>query len=137
VFAQFPLGASKQEIIDYFGQNISYAGVQEYKTSNGTDALNFTKIRVVGDYTFYFNDNDECTSYVETYDKKDVNEVIWRFDRKLCRINATNWSDEDNTFSVTLLDHPKKGANFIAIVYRPAVTVDMQQNSTTTTLAAN
>src|SRR3569623_599194 len=117
-FAQFPLGASKQEIKNYFGQYVSYANVQEYKTGNdGGEAVNFTKVRVVGDYTFYFNDKDECISYVETYDKKDADEVIWRFDRKFCRLASNIWAAEDESFNATLLMNPRKGANYISIVY--------------------
>lgn len=132
-FAQFPLGASKEEIKDYFGQHVSYANVQEYKTKSG-EALNFTKVRVVGDYTFNFNEKDECISYVETYDKKDVDEVVWRFDRKFCRLASNIWGAEDESFNVTLVENPKKGANYISIVYRPVVKTDLQQG---TTLAAN
>ena len=132
-FAQFPLGASKADIKAYFGQNVSYANVQEYKTKGG-EALNFTKVRIVGDYTFYFNDQDVCTSYVETYDKNETDEVIWRFDRKFCRLASNIWGAEDESFNVTMIQNPKKGANFIAIVYRPVVKTDLQQG---TALASN
>lgn len=130
-FAQFPLGATKEEIKTYFGENVSYANVQEFKTANGTEALCFTKVRVIGDYTFLFNFEGVCTSYVETYDKKDMNEVVWRFDRKFCRLGTTIWSDEDNTYNVTMVANPKKGANFISITYKPVAP------AATSTLASN
>jgi len=133
-FAQFPLGASKDEVKSYFDQNVSYANIQEYKTKDGSDALNFTKVRIVGDYTFYFNDQDVCTSYVETYDKNQTDEVIWRFDRKFCRLASNTWGAEDESFNVTMIKNPKKGSNYISIVYSPIVKTDVQPGST---LAAN
>ncbi|MGZ3751799.1 MAG: hypothetical protein ACXVAU_11015, partial [Mucilaginibacter sp.] len=69
-FAQFPLGSDRNEIKAYFDKNVSYASVGEFKTDDGTDALCFTKVKVVGDYTFYFDNNGLCTSYVVTYDEK-------------------------------------------------------------------
>jgi hypothetical protein len=128
-FAQFPLGASKGEIKNYFDQNVSYANIQEYKTKNGGEAVNFTKVRVVGDYTFYFNDQDVCISYVETYDKNQTDEVIWRFDRKFCRLASDVWGSEDESFNVTMVKNPKKGANFISIVYSPVVSADLKPGS--------
>jgi hypothetical protein len=133
-FAQFPLGASKDEIKNYFDQNVSYANIQEFKTVNGGEALNFTKVRVVGDYTFYFNDRDTCVSYVETYDKNQTDEVIWRFDRKFCRLADNTWGSEDESFNITMIKNPKKGANFISIVYKPVVNTDLKPGSS---LASN
>ena len=130
-FAQFPLGATKEEIKSYFGENVSYANVQEFKTANGSEALCFTKVRIIGDYTFLFNFDGVCTSYVETYDKKDMSEVVWRFDRKFCRLGTTIWGDEDNSYNVTLVANPKKGANFISIIYKPVTP------ASTNTLASN
>lgn len=133
-FAQFPLGASKDQIKNYFDQNVSYANIQEFKTAKGGEALNFTKVRIVGDYTFYFNDQDVCTSYVETYDKDQTDEVIWRFDRKFCRLASNIWAAEDESFNITMIKNPKKGANYISIVYRPVVNADLKPGSS---LASN
>ncbi|MFI5160435.1 MAG: hypothetical protein ACHQHN_04120 [Sphingobacteriales bacterium] len=130
-FAQFPLGANKENITTYFAVNVQYASAQEYKTKTG-EALCFTKVRVVGDYTFQFNDEQVCTSYTETYGTKQINDVIWRMDRKFCRISGTEWTDEDGNFKITLVLHPKKGANFISVVYKPVEKPEMG-----TTLAAN
>ena len=131
-FAQFPLGANKENITSYFAVNVQYASAQEFKTKNGEEALCFTKVRVVGDYTFFFNEEQVCTSYTETYDTKQINDVIWRFDRKFCRISDTEWTDEDGSFKITLVLHPKKGANFISVVYKPVEKPEMG-----TTLASN
>lgn len=117
-FAQFPLGASKDNIAQYFEANVQYASFQEFKAKDGSDALCYTKTRVLGDYTFYFNADGTCSNYTETYDKQQLNEIIWRMDRRFCRISATEWSDEDNSFRVKLNLHPRKGANFVSITYK-------------------
>jgi hypothetical protein len=131
-FAQFPLGASKENIATYFSANVPYASAQEFKTKKGEDALCFTKMRVIGDYTFYFNEEGACASYTETYDQKQIDEIIWRFDRKFCRVSETEWTDEDGNFKMTLVLHPKKGANFISVVYKP-----VQKTVPGTALASN
>ncbi len=118
-FAQFPLGADKEEIASYFAVNVPYASAQEFKTQNGEKALCFTKVRVVGDYTFYFNEKEVCTSYTVTYDAGQVNDIIWRFDRKFCLTSATEWIDEDGNFKITLVLHPQKGANYVSVLYKP------------------
>jgi hypothetical protein len=123
-FAQFPLGANEDNITSYFAVNVQYASAQEYKTKTG-EALCFTKVRVVGDYTFFFNDEQVCTSYTETYDAKQINDVIWRFDRKFCRTSETEWTDEDGNFKIKLVRHPKKGANFISVIYKPVEKPEM------------
>lgn len=132
-FAQFPLGASKDNITSYFAGNVQYASFQEFKTKNGNEALNYTKTRVLGDYTFYFNEDGNCNCYSETYDQKQLDEIIWRMDRKFCRLSATEWSDEDNSFHLILNLHPRKGANFVSITYKPVE----QPVVSTSTLAAN
>ena len=132
-FAQFPLGADKEEIKAYFGDNISYATVQDYKTANGTEALCFTKVRVVGDYTFYFDNTGLCSSYVVTYDRNDLNEVTAIFDKNYCRTQMDKWTAEDNSFDIKLV-LPKTGQNFISLVYKPKpVDVSFSAN----TLASN
>jgi len=132
-FAQFPLGASKENITSYFAGNVQYASFQEFKTKNGNEALNYTKTRVLGDYTFYFNQDGNCEAYTETYDKQQMDELIWRMDRKFCRISATEWSDEDNSFHLTLNLKPRKGANYVSITYKPVE----QPAVSGSTLAAN
>jgi hypothetical protein len=132
-FAQFPLGANKENITAYFAGNVQYASFQQFRTKDGNEALNYTKTRVLGDYTFYFNGQGACSSYTETYDKNTLDDIIWRMDRKFCRLSATEWSDEDNSFHVTLNLRPKKGANYVSITYRPVE----QPAVNASTLAAN
>jgi hypothetical protein len=117
VFAQFPLGSKVADIKTYFAGNIPYASVQEFKTKAGEDAICFTKVKVVGDYTFYFDNNGKCSSYVVTYDENELKELMGRFDVKFCRMQETQWVAQDETFDVTLLP-AKPGENFFSIVYK-------------------
>ena len=131
-FAQFPLGSTAGQIKAYFGDNVQYASLQEFKTKDDVKAICFTKVRVVGDYTFYFDDYGKCSSYVVTYDLKDEDDVIHRFDNQFCRMEAAEWEALDKTFNVTLA--PKKaGANYFSIVYKPRPDGMMAAN----TLASN
>jgi hypothetical protein len=131
-FAQFPLGSDINKIKSYFAENISYASVQEFKTENDIDAICFTKVKVVGDYTFYFDQNGLCSSYVVTYDRKELRDLIHRFDNKFCRLLATKWVAEDGTFDASVM-LPKSGENFFSVVYRPLPPVAFKSN----TLASN
>jgi hypothetical protein len=117
-FAQFPLGAGKEDIEAYFAGNVQFASFQEFRTKSGSDAFCYTKTRVLGDYTFYFNQDGTCNTYTETFDKRQLDELTWRYDRKFCRVSATEWVDEDNCVYITLLLHPKKGANYMSLTYR-------------------
>jgi len=132
-FAQFPLGASKENITTYFADNIQFASFQEFKTKSGSDAFCYTKTRVLGDYTFYFNQDGTCNSFTETFDRKQLDELTWRYDRKFCRISATEWVDEDNSVHITLMPHPKKGANYMSLTYRSVEQAKIDPN----TLAVN
>lgn len=132
--AQFPLGSNRDRIMDYFADNVQYASLQVFKADNGTEALCFYKVRVVGDYTFYFNRDGLCTSYVETYDEKELPGVIYRFDRRFCRVSAAKWTGENNAFEITLL-YPGYGSNYFSIIYRPLIPTDFTTNINT--LASN
>ena len=127
-FAQFPLGSDKVKIKKYFDKNISYTYVQEFKTDSGTQAMCFTKVGVVGDYTFYFNNDGLCMSYEVTYDKKELTALEERFDNEFRKVFPTKWVSADNTFEITLLPH-KRGANYFCIVYKPALAVTAETNS--------
>jgi hypothetical protein len=133
VFAQFPLGSSKESIAAYFAGNVQYASFHEFKTPDGIDAFCYTKTRILGDYTLYFNEDGACSTFVETYDRKALNEIIWRYDRKFCRVSATEWIDEDNSVQITLVPHPQKGANYVSITYKPVEHSEFVTN----TLAVN
>jgi hypothetical protein len=117
-FAQFPLGASKENISEYFESSVQYASFQHFRTKDGNDALCYTKTSVLGDYTFYFDKDGLCNTYTETYDKRQLDDIIWRMDRRFCRLSAREWLDEDNSFRVALNLHPSKGANFVSITYK-------------------
>jgi hypothetical protein len=117
-FAQFPLGANKDNIYQFFERSVQFASFQEFKTKDGNEAVCYTKTRVLGDYTFYFDQEGNCGTYTETYDKRQLKDVIWRMDRRFCRISDKEWRDEDNLFHVTLNLRPLKGANFISVTYK-------------------
>src|ERR1700712_203451 len=117
-FAQFPLGSKLKDIKAYFNQNIAYASVQKFKTQDGVNAVCFTKVRVLGDYTFYFDKAGNCTSYVVTYDQRELKEVSTRFDIEFSRTQQTKWEDPDKTYDITLLP-AKSGENYFSIVYEP------------------
>jgi hypothetical protein len=117
-FAQFPLGADSGTIKAYFAQNVPYASAQDFKAEDGAKAICFTKVRVLGDYTFYFDNNEICTSYIVTYDKHELGDVTGRFDGKFCKVCPARWVSEDGSYEVTLI--PSKGAeNYFSIVYKP------------------
>ena len=129
-FAQFPLGSNVQKIKAYFAQNIPYASAQTFKAEKG-DAICFTKVRVVGDYTFYFDYNGICTEYVVTYDRKDMKDLVTRFDGQFCKLQNTKWISEEGSFAVTLVP-PGNGENFFSIVYKPTVATNFRENALAT-----
>ncbi|MDB5134494.1 MAG: hypothetical protein JWP37_1097 [Mucilaginibacter sp.] len=131
-FAQFPLGSDRGQIKAYFAENIPYASVQQFKAENGANGLCFTKVKVVGDYTFYFDYYGKCSSYVVTYDNSELPEVITRFDSEFCREEMARWSAHDKTFDVTLV-RPTNGENFFSMIYKPASASMLPTNA----LAAN
>jgi hypothetical protein len=63
-----------------------------------------------------------------------MDQLIWRLDRKFCRLTDNTWEGEEQGFRVTL-QMPKKGANYISVIYKPIP----QQPAVTpvNTLAAN
>jgi hypothetical protein len=126
-FAQFPLGSNAQKIKAYFAQNIPYASAQTFKSDKG-DAICFTKVRVIGDYTFYFDYNGICTEYVVTYDRKDMKDVVSRFDGQFCKLQNTKWVSEEGSFAVTLVP-PGSGENYFSIVYKPTVSTNYRENA--------
>ena len=133
VFAQFPLGSNASEIKTYFAVNIPYSSLQEYKTLTEGDVLCFTKTRVVGDYTFYFNKSGSCTSYIVTYDAKELNNVIKRFDNKFCKLHDAEWESEEGDYTVAITP-PNPGANYFSVTYKPLPGIVSYQYNT---LASN
>ena len=131
-FAQFPLGSTKNDIKAYFDQNVSYSRVDEFKVDNSTNAICFTKTKVVGDYTFFFDFTGLCTSYIVTYDKNELPALEKRFDNQFCRVQKNEWEAEDGTFDATLM-RPKNGENYFSIIYKPVIGDILPAN----TLASN
>lgn len=130
--AQFPLGSTMPKIKAYFYKNVPYSFVQEFKTDGGDTAICFTKVKVIGDFTFYFDHHGVCTSYVVTYGKQDQKEVEYLLDHKYCRLEIKKWISEEGGFDAVLLP-PTPGANYFSILYKPDPTIGFQEN----TLASN
>ena len=114
--AQFPLGSTMPKIKTYFGQHVPYSFVQEFRADNGDTAICFTKSKAIGDFTFYFDNNGLCRSYVVTYGKNDFREVESLLDRKYCHVDAARWISEEGKFDVDILP-PETGANYFSVIY--------------------
>jgi hypothetical protein len=134
-FAQFPLGSTMPKVKAYFYRNVPYSFVQEFKAENGDTAICFTKVKVLGDFTFYFDHNGVCTYYVVTYGKQEQPEVVHLLDHKYCKTESAKWISEEGKFDVILLP-PTPGANYFSIVYKSDPSVSIQE-STLNTLATN
>lgn len=130
--AQFPLGSTIPKIKAYFDKNIPYASVQEFSAEPGDTAICFTKVKVVGDFTFYFDHDGLCTSYIVTYDKQDQDELVYMLDHNYCHLENTKWASEEGKFDAVLLP-AAKAANYVSIVYKPKAMPNYMQN----TLASN
>lgn len=126
--AQFPLGSTMPKIKAYFYKHVPYSFVQEFKAENGDTAICFTKVKVVGDFTFYFDHNGMCTYYVVTYSKQEQNEVVNLLDHKYCRLESTKWVSDEGKFDAILLP-PTPGANYFSIVYKPDPSIGFQENT--------
>ncbi|HVS93212.1 MAG TPA: hypothetical protein VHE59_14330 [Mucilaginibacter sp.] len=133
-FAQFPLGSNEKEIRAYFDKNIPYAQAVDFTTKRGVNAVCFNKVKVIGDYTFYFDEDGNCSYYVITYDVAELHDVIKRLDGEYCVVKETSWEAEDNTFDITLV-MPKGAANYFSVIYfKP---VPSGQTSPLSILASN
>jgi len=114
--AQFPLGSTIPKIKTYFGEHIPYSFVQEFRAENGDTAICFTKSKAIGDFTFYFDHNGICTSYVVTYGKEDFSEVKSILDHKYCHLETARWISEEGRFDVNVLP-PETGSNYFSVIY--------------------
>jgi hypothetical protein len=114
--AQFPLGSTMPKIKTYFSEHIPYSFVQEFRAENGDTAICFTKSRMIGDFTFYFDHNGICTSYVVTYDRKDFHEIQSLLDHKYCHLETARWISEEGRFDVDVKP-PVTGANYFSVTY--------------------
>lgn len=114
--AQFPLGSTIPKIKTYFGEHVPYSFVQEFRADNGDTAICFTKTRAIGDFTFYFDHNGTCTSYVVTYGKEDFNQIEALLDHKYCHLELSRWISEEGKFDVDVKP-PVTGANYFSVIY--------------------
>lgn len=127
--AQFPLGGTMPKIKAYFSQNVPYSFVQEFKADNGDTAICYTKVRIIGDFTFYFDHNGVCRSYVVTYGKGDLHDVESMLDHKYCRMEATRWISEEGKFVVVVLP-PVIGANYFSVIYTSDPVINSPSDNT-------
>lgn len=114
--AQFPLGSTMPKIKAYFNEHVPYSFVQEFRAENGDTAICFTKSKVIGDFTFYFDHNGICRSYVVTYGKEDLHKVESILDYKYCHLEGTRWISEEGKFDVDVIP-PATGANYFSVIY--------------------
>ena len=114
--AQFPLGSTMPKIKTYFGQNVPYSFVQEFRADNGDTAICYTKSKGIGDFTFYFDNNGICHSYIVTYGREDFREVESLLDHKYCHLDVTRWISEQGKFDVSV-SPPETGSNYFSVVY--------------------
>ena len=132
-FAQFPLGGKEKEIRAYFNKNIPYASAKNFKTSDNVSGLRFIKARGIGDYTFYFDSNGSCISYVVTYYSKELDNIINRLNSTFKPLNNSTWTSENEETNITLVP-PKDKEIYFSVVYLKSA--GNGQNSTLT-LASN
>jgi len=104
------------KIKTYFGEHIPYSFVQEFRAENGDTAICFTKSKAIGDFTFYFDHNGICTSYVVTYGKEDFSQIKSLLDHKYCHLEASRWISEEGRFDVDV-QPPATRANYFSVTY--------------------
>ncbi|MBS1525765.1 MAG: hypothetical protein JST19_08960 [Bacteroidetes bacterium] len=115
-FAQFPLGSNESDIRAYFDKNVPYAQAIDFTTKQGINGICFSKVKVIGDYTFYFDENGNCDYYVITYDVADLQGVVKRLDSEYCVMKETSWESEDKTCDIALV-MPKGAENYFSVIY--------------------
>lgn len=114
--AQFPLGSTMPKIKTFFSEHVPYSFVQEFRADNGDLAICFNKSKGIGDFTFYFDNDGICRSYVVTYGKEDFREVETLLDQKYCHVEITRWVSEEGKFAVDVLP-AAIGANYFSVIY--------------------
>ena len=132
-FAQFPLGGKEKEIRAYFNKNIAYASAKNFKTADNVSGLRFLKSRGVGDYTFYFDSNGNCISYVVTYCNKELDHIINRLNSTFKPLDNSTWTSENEETNITVVPPKEKDICFSVVYLKSAGNT---QNSTLT-LASN
>lgn len=114
--AQFPLGSTMPKIKTYFSEHVPYSFVQEFRADNGDLAICFNKSKGIGDFTFYFDNDGLCRSYIVTYGNEDFHEVESLLNQKYCCVETNRWVSEEGKFAVDL-SPPETGANYFSVVY--------------------
>lgn len=133
-FAQFPLGGKEKDIRAYFNKNVAYASAKNFKTDNGTNGVRFLKPHGIGDYTFYFDSNGYCTSYVVTYGNRELDNVVDRLNATFRPVNSATWTSDSQDTDVTVVP-PRDTDNYFSVVYlRSAGNIEI---SSPITLASN
>ena len=127
--AQFPLGSTMPKIKNYFNDHVPYSFVQEFRADNGDTAICFTKTKIIGDFTFYFDHDGICRYYVVTYGMGDLHKVESLLDNKYCHLEATHWISEEGKFDVNVLP-PETGANYFSVIYTTDPLISAHEDNT-------
>ena len=132
-FAQFPLGGKEKEIRAYFNKNIPYASAKDFKSKDNVSGLRFLKTKGLGDYTFYFDSNGSCVSYIVTYGNYEFNKILNRLNATFKPLDGSTWTSENEETNITVVP-PKENENSFSVVYLQSA--GNSQNSSLT-LASN
>jgi hypothetical protein len=133
-FAQFPLGSKERDIRSYFSKTRSYTSVTDFKTENGINGVRFHKARGIGDYTFYFDRNGYCSSYVETFSNNELDNVVSRLNAAFNPAEDATWKSDNEDTSVTVV--PAQGnENYFSVVYLRSA--GSAQSSSVVSMASN
>lgn len=135
VFAQFPLGGKEKDIKAYFNKHIPYASAKDFKTKDKVSGVRFLKARGIGDYTFYFDDNGYCTSYVVTYGNGELDNIVNRLNAAFKPVDSETWTSDNEETSVTVVP-PQDKENYFSVVYLRSAG-SSQPSTTLTSLASN
>jgi hypothetical protein len=133
-FAQFPLGGKEKDIKAYFNKHIPYASAKDFKTEDRISGVRFLKARGIGDYTFYFDSDGNCSSYVVTYSNNELDNVVNRLNAAFKPVNSETWVSDKEDTSVTVLPSQDKNNCFSVVYSRSA---GNGQDSSTISLASN
>ena len=133
-FAQFPLGGKEKAIRAYFNKHVAYASAENFKTTDGVSGIRFVKPHGIGDYTFFFDSNGSCISYVVTYVNGELDNIVTRLNATFRPVSSETWACDSQATSVTVVP-PRDTDNYFRVVYlRSAGTSQM---SAPMTLASN
>jgi len=115
-FAQFPLGGKEKDIRAYFNKRVAYSSIENVKTTEGISGVRFHKPKGIGDYTFFFDSNGDCISYVVTYSTREFDDIVDRLNATFKPAGRTTWTSDNNNTRVTVL-LPHATDNYFSVVY--------------------